>query len=530
MNLNLDIINIFISIVVVLNLALGIFIYFTKKSDEINQSFFLFLIAATFWSSSMFFYRTYAGTEVSVLFTRILYLSAAVIPFVFLFFIRVFPEDKFSMSKKSIAFLAIPFLGISLISILPNFLILGTTKPIHGENIIIFDNFLHTIYALYITIYFSICYVLLFIKYFKFKGTQRVQITYVILGTLISTIIGVITNLILPYIGDFSLNWLGQIGIIVMISSISYSILQHKLFDMKVVATQFIVFILCTALFARVLFSTNQSDLFINSAFLIIIIIVGFFLVRGVIKEVRLREQLDISNNKLLEANQAQTSLIHFMNHQVKGRFGNAKNIFAELLTNDYGDMPESTKPLLQKGLEETTMGVDYVQNILRGASAESGKLPYEMKPLDFRKIVEESFERQKGFAEQKGLKISLSIDDGEYKMNGDARELGEATRNMIENSINYTPEGSIEIKLSGDKYAIKLSIKDTGVGLSSDDKNNLFKSGGRGAESIKININSTGYGLAFVKGVVDAHKGRVWAESEGRGKGSVFSLELPKS
>ena len=49
----------------------------------------------------------------------------------------------------------------------------------------------------------------------------------------------------------------------------------------------------------------------------------------------------------------------------------------------------------------------------------------------------------------------------------------------------------------------------------------------GRGKDSIKVNVNSTGYGLSFVKGVVEAHKGRVWAESDGPGKGSSFYVEV---
>ena len=59
--------------------------------------------------------------------------------------------------------------------------------------------------------------------------------------------------------------------------------------------------------------------------------------------------------------------------------------------------------------------------------------------------------------------------------------------------------------------------------------KNKLFKKGSRGDDSLKVNVNSTGYGLFFVKGVIDAHHGRVWAESEGRGKGSTFYVELPR-
>ena len=56
----------------------------------------------------------------------------------------------------------------------------------------------------------------------------------------------------------------------------------------------------------------------------------------------------------------------------------------------------------------------------------------------------------------------------------------------------------------------------------------NLFTEGGHGKDSTKVNVESTGFGLYIVKNIVDAHKGRVWAESEGAGKGSHFIVELP--
>jgi signal transduction histidine kinase len=258
-------------------------------------------------------------------------------------------------------------------------------------------------------------------------------------------------------------------------------------------------------------------------------IIVGILLIRSVIKEVKLREQVEKLAEDLQKANLGQSNLIHFMNHQVKGRFGNAKNIFAELLTDDYGTMPEDALPLLRKGLEETNMGVDYVQSILHGASAENGTLPYEMTDMNFKDLVEEVFAKQKDYAEKKGLKISLDVKNGDYLIKGDVTQLGEAVKNLIDNSVNYTMQGSIDVSLEAKDY-IKLTIKDTGVGISPEDKPKLFKSGGRGENSLKINVNSTGYGLAFVKGVVDAHKGRVWAESEGANKGSIFYMELPKN
>jgi signal transduction histidine kinase len=334
----------------------------------------------------------------------------------------------------------------------------------------------------------------------------------------------------MPYLGNFSLNWMGQIGVISMVGAIAYAIMKHKLFDMKVLATQFIVAVLCISLFTKVLFSVDQKDVIINSSFLFITLIVGIFLIRSVIREVRQREEIQKLADDLKIANQGQASLMHFMNHQVKGRFGNAKNIFAELLTDDYGVMPPDAKPLLEKGLDETNLGINYVQNILKGASAENGTLPIEMKPIDFRKVVEVAATKQRPYAEAKGLSFELKMQDSDYSMSGDELQLGEAVRNLIDNSINYTQQGSIAVILGAVGKTIRFMVKDTGFGLTDEDKTKLFKSGGRGTESLKVNTNSTGYGLVFVKGVVEAHKGKVWAESAGRGKGSTFIVELPRA
>ena len=100
-----------------------------------------------------------------------------------------------------------------------------------------------------------------------------------------------------------------------------------------------------------------------------------------------------------------------------------------------------------------------------------------------------------------------------------------------MENSIKYTREGSIKISLSKKENGrIFFVIKDTGVGITPEDKKNLFMEGGRGKDSVKINVDSTGYGLYSVKLIVEAHKGKVWAESEGLNQGSSFFVELPAS
>ncbi|MDE1919073.1 MAG: HAMP domain-containing histidine kinase [Patescibacteria group bacterium] len=70
--------------------------------------------------------------------------------------------------------------------------------------------------------------------------------------------------------------------------------------------------------------------------------------------------------------------------------------------------------------------------------------------------------------------------------------------------------------------------MKDTGIGITEEDKKRLFTEGGHGKDSQKVNVHSTGYGLFIAKNIVEAHGGTIRAESEGAGKGSTFIVELP--
>ena len=85
---------------------------------------------------------------------------------------------------------------------------------------------------------------------------------------------------------------------------------------------------------------------------------------------------------------------------------------------------------------------------------------------------------------------------------------LKEAINNLIDNSIKYTKEGKISISLKDGDGKVRFTITDTGVGINDEDKKNLFTEGGRGKDSVRINVDSTGYGLYSVKLIIEAHKG----------------------
>ena len=92
---------------------------------------------------------------------------------------------------------------------------------------------------------------------------------------------------------------------------------------------------------------------------------------------------------------------------------------------------------------------------------------------------------------------------------------------------MKHTLKGSVTVALELKDKQILFSVKDTGGGITDEDKKVLWTEGGRGKNSLLKNANSTGYGLFTVKLIIEAHKGKVWVESEA-GKGAIFYVKLP--
>ena len=99
----------------------------------------------------------------------------------------------------------------------------------------------------------------------------------------------------------------------------------------------------------------------------------------------------------------------------------------------------------------------------------------------------------------------------------------------MIDNGIKYTRKGGVTIRLKIKDLRLKIIVKDTGIGLAKEEIKTLFTEFfERGKEAEKVYTTGRGIGLYIAKNIVEAHQGKIWAESEGKSKGSTFYIELP--
>jgi len=262
----------------------------------------------------------------------------------------------------------------------------------------------------------------------------------------------------------------------------------------------------------------------------ILLLVLGIALVRSVKREITQRELIQKQEQELEVVNKQQENLLHFISHEIKGYLTKSEAGFAAIAEGDYGAIPEQLKTMSQGALADVRKGVRTVMEILDSSNMKKGTVGYKMQTFDFRTAVKEIVGHLKRDADKKGLTMDISISrEGEYRLTGDEGKLRQhVIRNLVDNAIKYTPKGHIEVHLSDGDGKIHFSVKDNGVGITPEDMKNLFTEGGHGKDSIKINVHSTGYGLFIAKQVVEAHGGKIWAESEGEGKGARFVVELP--
>jgi signal transduction histidine kinase len=366
-------------------------------------------------------------------------------------------------------------------------------------------------------------------SFFISSRDKKKQISIVALALMLFLTIFASTEYIASQTGIYEINLYSLFVLPVFLAMIIYSVTNLKIFAFKTFGTQLLVGILLIMVGSQFFFLSNTTDKALTLITFGLSLFLGVILLRNVHREEIARREIERLAIDLQVANEGQSNLLHIINHQIKGYLAKARNIFSELISDpDYGPIPVPAKPMLDEGFKDLTEGVNFVQDFLTAANIEKGTYKYEMIPVDFKAIVEEMAENQKSSAQERQLNYEVKIEEGNYTLVGDKAQISQAVRNLIDNSIKYTLKGGLTINLANTAGKILFYVQDTGVGISEELKPKLFTKGGRDKDSQKINVNSTGFGLAFVKGVAEAHGGRVWAESPGPGKGSTFYMELP--
>lgn len=247
-------------------------------------------------------------------------------------------------------------------------------------------------------------------------------------------------------------------------------------------------------------------------------------------KEIRqATAELRAANINLKRLDVAKSEFISIASHQLRTPLTVIKGYISMVLEGTFGKLNQEEFDSLKKAYESNERLIKLVENLLNISRVESGRLKFDFLEARLEKIAGNVVEELSAEARAKGLALNYQQPSKPLpKITLDEGKIRQVILNLIDNSIKYTKKGSINVSLEQINDNIQFCVSDTGMGITEDDLPKLFKKFSRGKDTPLVHAGGSGLGLYVCKMMVEAHSGKVWCESKGKGKGAKFCFRLP--
>lgn len=235
----------------------------------------------------------------------------------------------------------------------------------------------------------------------------------------------------------------------------------------------------------------------------------------------------DITQEKKVD--QMKTDFVSNVSHELRTPLTSIKGAVELVLGGSEGEIHGSAKELLEIARNNTIRLIKLISNLLDISKIESGKIEMEIKPCDVLELIQETLKEIKPVTDKKNLSLTLVDKVKNHQIHCDKDRIKQVIINLITNAAKFTTEkASIQVSLEENEKEIKISVIDTGMGISQENIKKLFERFQQVDSSSTRKQGGTGLGLSISKSIVEAHKGKIWVESE-LNKGSTFSFTILK-
>lgn len=238
--------------------------------------------------------------------------------------------------------------------------------------------------------------------------------------------------------------------------------------------------------------------------------------------------------------NKLKSEFVSHVSHELRTPLTSIKGAARLLDRRQIGELNDKQRRLLRIIDDEGTRLTGLIDDLLDLSRLESGLVRMKKEPENLREIARECIESLKSIADEKGLTLELSMPVDLPKIMMDREQIRKVLANLLSNAIKFTPSGGkVQVAgravyssgLEGETRSVlnhlEVRVIDTGIGIPPSHLGKIFEKFHRVDSSLTRGIPGTGLGLSICKRIVEAHGGRIWAESTA-GKGSCFTFVLP--
>ena len=511
-------------------------VFSNNPKGKVNLIFVVMSLCMLLWVNFAWFARLvmYEDISLSLIFLHVAWFVTPYL-FTFLYFLIVYlvgKEKEYKLLNALVIFMGV---AASITVTFTNLVIAGA-KVVNDSLSIIYGDGMMLFLAIVFILILATLYQLIKDYLVGDAGTRK-KLVYFLIGTLLFYVLNTVFNIVLPWIfGITKYYFIGDYSTILLLSFTAFAITKTRLFGTRVVITQLLVGVLTALLLLNFGMASSDFDYIFRGVLLIGFVVVGYFLINSTARELEVREQLqeankklEIANERLKELDKSKSEFLDIASHQLRTPLTAIKGYISMILEGDFGRISVNIKEKLKNVFESNERLIKLVNNLLNFSRIEAGRIDMNYEKIDLVSLLSNIVDELSVHAKSKNQKIEIKPIGSIPAITLDSAKIRQVFINLIDNAIKYTPaEGQIEIILENKPQILRVLVKDSGIGMSKEEIEELFQIFTRGKSSPQLFSDGVGVGLFVAKKFVEIHKGKIWAESEGKGKGSTFVVELP--
>jgi len=237
-----------------------------------------------------------------------------------------------------------------------------------------------------------------------------------------------------------------------------------------------------------------------------------------------------ILHERTLELDRLKSEFVAVVSHEIRTPLTVIKGVL-ELLTDDrHWQVDDKQGELLRMATANSERLLHLINDILDFSKLQSASLPMSFAPGLLPQVIRSSASNLSHLAGERGIQLGLEMPNDVPLVIMDEQRIGQVVTNLLSNALKFSPRGStVTVTVRVTDKALHVCVRDEGEGIAPKDMSRLFQKFSQLDSSTTRKAGGTGLGLVITKGIVEAHGGRIWVESE-VGQGSAFNFTLPLS
>lgn len=515
-------------------MILGVFVFYRDRKSASGILFIFLSLNFIIWALVNYFSLNPLHQDFILPSIRLVLFAAAPQAFLFALLMHTFPNKKIQLSlKKIISFFILlcvqMFLAISPYVFSDIKFSGGKYTPIVGWGM--------AVYAPIMVFFFSAGIFWLMSKFLKSPKNERKKMIIIILGFSMTILLFLFLLLFAVVVFDNAMFVpLSPVFILPFIIAVGYSLVRTDFLNIKLVTTELFTGFLTILLLTEALLSGSVFSIIWKTIFSILVGVLSFLLVRSVHREIsqrkelaRLARSLEKANARLKELDHQKTEFLSIASHQLRTPLSILKGYIELIEDGAYGKPTKKMIKVLGDMDESNERLVKLIDEFLDITRIEQGRTKFSFEDASLSDLIHDVVKELHARAHDEGLALTTDLSKDAKSVTMDVDRIRHVVFNYIDNAIKYSERGTIRVVLEYDEAGATVRVIDEGRGFDPVDQANFFQKFYRGENVKGTNVNGTGLGIYVCHKFIEAHGGRVWAESEGIGKGSEFGFWIPQ-